>query len=317
MKIGYFSDLHTELFFDKKDLHSDFARTLADAYSSADVVVAAGDIGAREHAIEFLQNAFPKKPVIYVPGNHDHWAGEVYATLRKMKDAAAGSNVHLHFDGGGTIEIDGVLFCGATLWTNYGLRGVAEANFKRAPGVMSDYGNIQYQEQRVYQPHEVMLEAQNTMNDYRKIRVRKNGAKIYDAPRDALGNLKKEVPRRLNPQDLLAFHKVALANIQAAMAAAANAGKKLVVVTHHAPSVLSLLYKGETIEKHFYVPSDPFYASHLDYLMHGEDAPVLWVHGHTHIATAYEVGNTVVVSNPKGYGYGDDTGFEMGKIAEI
>lgn len=67
-----------------------------------------------------------------------------------------------------------------------------------------------------------------------------------------------------------------------------------VVVTHHAPSARSLTYQE---------PSwllDAAFASNLERLM-GEDHAGLWVHGHTHLATDYEVAGTRVVSNPRGY----------------
>lgn len=67
-----------------------------------------------------------------------------------------------------------------------------------------------------------------------------------------------------------------------------------VVVTHHAPSARGLTY-GE--------PSwllDATYASNLDHLM-GVERARLWVHGHTHLATDYEIEGTRVVSNPRGY----------------
>lgn len=67
-----------------------------------------------------------------------------------------------------------------------------------------------------------------------------------------------------------------------------------VVVTHHAPSAGGLTY-GE--------PSwllDAAYASNLDHLM-GEGRVRLWVHGHTHLTTDYELKGTRVLSNPRGY----------------
>jgi hypothetical protein len=65
--------------------------------------------------------------------------------------------------------------------------------------------------------------------------------------------------------------------------------------------------------------TDPSYASNLNYLFEGDDAPTLWIHGHTHIATTYttEGGKTRVVSNPKGYSMRYGTGWEMGRLVEI
>jgi len=69
MKVGYFSDLHTE--FLKTDAQVEknrhvsrydarqygietFSKMLAEAYAEADVIVAAGDIGKREQGINFM-----------------------------------------------------------------------------------------------------------------------------------------------------------------------------------------------------------------------------------------------------------------------
>lgn len=74
-----------------------------------------------------------------------------------------------------------------------------------------------------------------------------------------------------------------------------------VVVTHHAPSARSLSYQE---------PSwllDAAYASDLDHLM-GEEQVRLWGHGHTHLATDYELKGTRVVSNPRGYVPGEVVG---------
>lgn len=43
------------------------------------------------------------------------------------------------------------------------------------------------------------------------------------------------------------------------------------------------------------------YASNLEHLMHGENAPAVWMHGHIHTNRDYSVGNTRIVANPRGY----------------
>jgi Icc-related predicted phosphoesterase len=68
-----------------------------------------------------------------------------------------------------------------------------------------------------------------------------------------------------------------------------------VVVTHHAPSPKSLV-AGKP-----YLDLDWYYASDAEHLMHGDNAPVLWIHGHIHRNQDYVVGNTRVVCNPRGY----------------
>lgn len=69
--------------------------------------------------------------------------------------------------------------------------------------------------------------------------------------------------------------------------------KKVVCMTHHAPSQLSEhpRYKGDRV--------NCYYNSDLTSMM--QDNVKLWVHGHTHDNFDYTVGNTRVVANPKGY----------------
>lgn len=67
-----------------------------------------------------------------------------------------------------------------------------------------------------------------------------------------------------------------------------------IVVTHHAPSRLSVhqTYKRD--------PTSAAFASHLDDLI-AEAGPSLWVHGHMHHSLDYRIGRTRVVCNPRGY----------------
>lgn len=67
-----------------------------------------------------------------------------------------------------------------------------------------------------------------------------------------------------------------------------------VVITHHAPSALSInsLFAGSSLNACF--------ASHLDQLL-GRDKAVLWIHGHMHHSVDYEVRGTRVICNPRGY----------------
>jgi len=221
-----------------------------------------------------------------------------------LREAAAGSTVRVCIDGE-LFEIDGVMFCAGTLWTDYDLFDVPDSNMKRATSMMNDFSEVSIN-RRQY----TMQDAQREMNDYRKIRLRKHSGERLN---------KQEVPRRITPADLLGFHRATLANIKRAMVESFAAYKKLVVVTHHAPSRISLLWGDETEDDYMFKKSDPCYASNLDYLMMVDDAPEVWIHGHTHVATSYQVdgGKTRVCSNPKGYEQGEDTGFELGRLVEV
>jgi len=89
------------------------------------------------------------------------------------------------------------------------------------------------------------------------------------------------------------------------------AGRKIVFVTHHAPSLASV---EERYLKDLLTPS---YASDLTALM-GEGGPRLWVHGHVHHKVDYRVGGTRVVCNPRGYPTeASFEGFDFEMVVEI
>ncbi|RQW23651.1 serine/threonine protein phosphatase [Rhodobacteraceae bacterium CH30] len=82
---------------------------------------------------------------------------------------------------------------------------------------------------------------------------------------------------------------------------------KTVVVTHHAPSPRSTPAK---YQGHGIVPA---FCNDWERLFDGVD---FWLHGHTHHAVNYIVGDTRVISNPKGYGR-EMTGFDPRQIIEV
>lgn len=67
-----------------------------------------------------------------------------------------------------------------------------------------------------------------------------------------------------------------------------------VVITHHAPSYQSVAPKFKTNEL------NPFFVSDLNSFIEPSQVQ-LWIHGHTHNAVDYMIGNTRVVCNPLGY----------------
>ncbi|SDG52711.1 Predicted phosphoesterase [Pseudomonas benzenivorans] len=69
-----------------------------------------------------------------------------------------------------------------------------------------------------------------------------------------------------------------------------------VVVTHHAPSPSSInpKYTGSLLNACF--------VSNLDDRI-VQWSPTLWIHGHTHNSCDYQIGNTRILSNPRGYAH--------------
>ena len=109
--------------------------------------------------------------------------------------------------------------------------------------------------------------AQRFMNDFKVIRTE--------------GGL-----RSLRPQDTTQWHRESVESVRGAQAH--------VVVTHHAPSMRSIppKFKGDALSA--------AYASPLDDVVL-DLAPQVWIHGHVHSRNNYAIGNTQVVSNPRGY----------------
>jgi Icc-related predicted phosphoesterase len=96
---------------------------------------------------------------------------------------------------------------------------------------------------------------------------------------------------KLKPEDTVVRHNASLKFIESAIKGAA----KVVVVTHHAPSEMSVAecYKGHML--------NGAYRSHLENVMLDNPNIALWLHGHTHHPFDYQVSETRVVCNPRGY----------------
>jgi Icc-related predicted phosphoesterase len=108
-------------------------------------VIIAGDVceGLARGVNWIAELGLNAKPVIYVPGNHEYY-GFDFDSERAAGKAAASKLPNVHVLDRDAIEIDGVLFLGATLWTDYGLFGenaVAAAQSK-AERTISDHRMI-------------------------------------------------------------------------------------------------------------------------------------------------------------------------------
>jgi Icc-related predicted phosphoesterase len=138
-------------------------------------------------------------------------------------------------------------------------------------------------------PQVTMSYAAHGMNDYKKIK------------------LAKSPYRKFKPID--AYRKHVETRNFIAEELRGQAGLTTVVVTHHAPSprAIDLGFRHD--------PLSACYASDLEDLLY-EVGPELWVHGHVHHRNDYKVGDTRVVSNPRGYP-SERTGFDPAFIVEI
>jgi len=75
-----------------------------------------------------------------------------------------------------------------------------------------------------------------------------------------------------------------------------NRDKPIVVITHMAPSFLSVneKYKNDSV-------NNGAYASDLNDMILDNENIKVWIHGHMHDPVDYMIGNTRVISNPRGY----------------
>jgi predicted phosphodiesterase len=99
--------------------------------------------------------------------------------------------------------------------------------------------------------------------------------------------------RMLLPADTMALHDQSRAWLESELASL-EPGTISIVLTHHAPSALSLP-DGERND-----PLAAAYASNLEELI-ARLRPTVWVHGHTHHAADYRLHATRVLSHPFGY----------------
>ena len=271
MKISYVSDLHLEF----------GSQTLP----GGEVLVLAGDIAeARsiqrqfhstkpvtdEHIEEFRCSEFFQKEVVkydkvfYVMGNHEHYHNRFNKTYSDLANMMP-SNVTLLEDQ--CEEYNGVVFVGATLWTDLNKGDPITA-----------------------------WHLKSMMNDYRVI------TQYYET---------RNVYHKLTPEYTRDVHLKSRAYIKTICEL--NRDKPVVVVTHMAPSFQSVneKYKWDTT-------SNGGYASNLDEFILDNDNIKLWFHGHMHDPVDYTIGETRVLSNPRGYiGHEDTSQFDPTRFVEI
>lgn len=108
MKLHILSDLHLEFGAMPRNY----------APPPCDVVILAGDIGTGRSGMAWAMTTFPPDlPVIYVCGNHELY-GRSFALYQELK-AKADATPNIKFLECESVEINGVLFIGATLWTDF------------------------------------------------------------------------------------------------------------------------------------------------------------------------------------------------------
>lgn len=270
------------------DTHLNFADL---TLPGGDVLVMAGDIMEAGHLRiadnakkdvfladryrRFIREEMPKYDhVVYIAGNHEHYSNSYEDTPTRLKAELPNNVTFLENE---SVEIDGVLFYGATFWTDCN-RG--------DPITVHTLSEHMYDYRGIHHTSGIKVTKPNGHSYYTHKFTPEYTAGIHRHSKYLMGEFLK-----------------------------ANSDKPVVIVTHHAPTELSL---------------DPDYANqyHMNGGYHsrcGEfilDHPNIrfWCHGHVHCDNDYMVGDhTRVISNPRGYkGYEQRANFyNPGKIYEV
>jgi len=121
-----------------------------------DVLVLAGDVGLYTGGAEWAAEYAGRHqiPVVMIAGNHEFYrpAHTVDSTLAALRKTAA-SEPLLHFLQDDGVEVAGVRFIGATLWTDFNLNGDQPRAMMRAAQAMNDYRLIQDEDGRFKPRH--------------------------------------------------------------------------------------------------------------------------------------------------------------------
>jgi len=264
------------------DIHLEFGPIELVNKDGADVLVLSGDICiandlldvdntnvARSNKFhEFFQQCSNEfQSVMYVSGNHEHYHGDFAKTHQILFDRL--SYLPNIFVLDKEIVTDGdVMFVGSTLWTDM------------------DNGN-----------ERAINNAHDRMNDYVHI-DNSNRMVNYKVPSDPLNRNSPPVfktrPGKFSPQASIDEHEHCIGFIRDVVDD--NPTKTIVVVGHHAPSLRSLdIAFGRDPAVY------PAYASNLDDFIRARPQIKLWTHGHIHCPQDYMIGQTRIVSNPRGY----------------
>jgi len=241
MKISLVSDLHLEF----------GSLTLP----GGEILILAGDIceakslddKRRSHYRSFFEKECAKYDrVIYVMGNHEHYNFNYELTQAHLQKYLPSNITLLEND---TVEINGITFIGATLWT--------DAN-KGNPVTMRFLNE--------------------SLNDFRYI-------KRLDE------STQKKI--KLNPEYVYRIHQRTVDYLKSQLA---DSDKRYIVVTHHAPCTKS-------INPHYVndFHGNGGYASDLSDLILDHPQILVWHHGHMHDVHQYQIGDTWVMCNPRGY----------------
>lgn len=263
--------------FPLSDLHLERRRLAMIPRPTApfDVLVCAGDLweGHPERGLAAIVEIADGRPIVLVPGNHEHYAPtgdgrtapELLAALETevARRCAEGAAIHLLQHAADTV-IDGVRFVGTTLWSDWSLAGrwIDDAGPDR--------------------PADPVAYAAARMTD------------PVTGSREFRGSIRNGDGSVWSPADAMAAHARERAGLVAALARP-HAGPTLCVTHHPAGTRAVDAFRGAPGVP-WWLPA--FYASAVLDDLPDSVRPDLWVSGHFHAGHDVRVGRTRWIANP-------------------
>jgi Icc-related predicted phosphoesterase len=254
------------------DLHLESAQFAPSVVPDVDVVVLAGDIAPGLRGMRWARETFSGQKIVYVAGNHEFYDHQLDALSLQLRDAA--KDLSVFFLERSSVEIDGIRFLGTTLWTDFELFGSARSEESKSTASLY-------------------------MLDFSCIKVTR-GLSPALLPHSS----------NFTPSDAKREFDLSAAWLDAELAS--GDPSRTIVVTHHAPHMLS-------VEPRF--GSDLLSSAFASDLTRLLGRSKFWIHGHMHGSSRYNVNGTEVVSNPRGYrrrdGAMENGAFDPNLIIEI
>lgn len=242
------------------DLHLEFG-SLEISEAGEDLLILAGDLGIHVEAMDLIRQMARlfEIPILVIAGNH-----EFYRTPESPSHTWEDTidDLRRAADHTSVVVKGEVTFLEDSTVTYEGVRFI---------------GATLWTDMKLYgEDHFVAMAVQDALSDY---------AKIYTKSDDPI-----------HVQDVMARHGESIGYIRERLTDPLWLPKDgpTVVVTHHAPSWLSIdeRFRSDKVSAGF--------ASRLEDLILDTN-PVFWVHGHTHTSFDYVLGETRVLCNPRGY----------------
>jgi Icc-related predicted phosphoesterase len=249
------------------DLHLEFTRKkpITLEKTNSDVIALAGDIHTKRRGmlVAFQTSVEHKKPVVYVPGNHDLW-GCTWSTFEeKMKLLhqelqAKYPYATVYYLERSSCTINGVRILGATLW----------------PAMSSlPFPSAEEEKETSMDRSAVYDLVKSKSNDYKKIKNSTNGKYC-----------------KLTPLHVRARHVATREWLQQQLTE--DKTTPTIIVTHHPPSFEFVPDKSS---------NRLIDGSDLTPLILSSSNLLAWIHGHTHHPHTSTIGTCIVTSNPFGY----------------